>query len=619
MGMRLFVVVSAFAAEEEQNLLSVSSHGFAPSSFSYVGIITSATLDPLRTDRIRVASQGRMSNLQNRHGLSNLQRIGNQFKLEPFPYLFQEVCSVCYWMRLYILQDLSIAPSQKQRHYGRRFVLRYQTVADVSFVRDKNSVCKQLKLSILSTSKESDESIFSIHGLKNIWQLGLEICERSEDSRMCDIHKGFGLFAKFFRTVTHIPRHRWSVVKAFNARISNNGKNAIRRAADFAGLGNDLTDERHNLAIGSNENALLLAIDDNDHNRRVHRWNSAEQCYETPKYMRRNDESWVGLGPHAEIISQHDIDVSYDGKKWFHLFGDHCLKGSEPFMDEITRQCRERNSAVSVFPQNSGLGNTNRRIVFLSVEGIGGLESSISVPFPILRCAFHIAERRASAASLARAVALSSISTVSPLSKYGPASSSIVKSLAAAEYLLPIGFNQPAAVTNPMITTPNSVSSSICSWSPGDRKMAIFCPTNGVSLSIIRSLSDTKRCVRSSTAINSVSRRLSRMVADTKAPNPNTASNVTPATTRKPPICFFESPISSCRSYSRISPTATTMVAVSAARLQMMNAVSLAKTDFSQSANGSHDTAVGVVAIAWLITTVVVLVLLIATVVRAFF
>jgi len=44
------------------------------------------------------------------------------------------------------------------------------------------------------------------------------------------------------------------------------------------------------------------------------------QCYKDPKYMRRNDESWAALTRHEETLSQHDIDVSYDGKKWFHLF-----------------------------------------------------------------------------------------------------------------------------------------------------------------------------------------------------------------------------------------------------------------------------------------------------------
>jgi hypothetical protein len=55
--------------------------------------------------------------------------------------------------------------------------------------------------------------------------------------------------------------------------------------------------------------------------------------------MRRNDESWVSLSQHTEIISQHDIDVSYDGLKWFHLFGDRNLFHNEPFINEIMRQC----------------------------------------------------------------------------------------------------------------------------------------------------------------------------------------------------------------------------------------------------------------------------------------
>lgn len=63
------------------------------------------------------------------------------------------------------------------------------------------------------------------------------------------------------------------------------------------------------------------------------------QCYQNPKYMRRNDQSWVALGEHVETISSHDIDVSYDGNKWFHFSGDYCLKNEPPFANEIKRQC----------------------------------------------------------------------------------------------------------------------------------------------------------------------------------------------------------------------------------------------------------------------------------------
>ena len=72
-------------------------------------------------------------------------------------------------------------------------------------------------------------------------------------------------------------------------------------------------------------------------------WSSQKQsqCYKNPRYMRQNDRFWnIWATKDVEVISEHDIDVSYDGKKWFHLFGDDpCAKHSEPFLNEIMRQC----------------------------------------------------------------------------------------------------------------------------------------------------------------------------------------------------------------------------------------------------------------------------------------
>ena len=46
------------------------------------------------------------------------------------------------------------------------------------------------------------------------------------------------------------------------------------------------------------------------------------QCYQTPKYMRRCDQSFIAFGPpDVDYIADPDTDVSYDGKKWFHLLG----------------------------------------------------------------------------------------------------------------------------------------------------------------------------------------------------------------------------------------------------------------------------------------------------------
>ena len=48
------------------------------------------------------------------------------------------------------------------------------------------------------------------------------------------------------------------------------------------------------------------------------------------RYLRRNDTGltavWVQEGAVVEDISDEDLDVSYDGRKWFHLLGPICLR-----------------------------------------------------------------------------------------------------------------------------------------------------------------------------------------------------------------------------------------------------------------------------------------------------
>jgi len=91
--------------------------------------------------------------------------------------------------------------------------------------------------------------------------------------------------------------------------------------------------------VGSKNDPMFLRV--NYRNQQGAVRGASAQCYQNPAYMRRNDQSWASLTRHAEDIAQHDVDVSYDGKKWFHLFGDYCLEDSEPFSQEIMRQCAE--------------------------------------------------------------------------------------------------------------------------------------------------------------------------------------------------------------------------------------------------------------------------------------
>jgi hypothetical protein len=50
-----------------------------------------------------------------------------------------------------------------------------------------------------------------------------------------------------------------------------------------------------------------------------------------PRYIRRNDDTITVFGKNSQNIEGQDLDVSYDGKKWFHLFGESCMMGAPQF------------------------------------------------------------------------------------------------------------------------------------------------------------------------------------------------------------------------------------------------------------------------------------------------
>ncbi len=96
--------------------------------------------------------------------------------------------------------------------------------------------------------------------------------------------------------------------------------------------------------VSRNDNSVVRLIGQENYGGSK-RGTSQAQCYKDPKYARRDDNLLVMFGPEAEDISYHDIDVSYDGKKWVHLFGPSCLKNEEPFANEIKRQCGQPHAA----------------------------------------------------------------------------------------------------------------------------------------------------------------------------------------------------------------------------------------------------------------------------------
>ena len=67
----------------------------------------------------------------------------------------------------------------------------------------------------------------------------------------------------------------------------------------------------------------------------------AQLLSKIPNMPAATTDCWVSFVSREEEITQHDIDVSYDGKKWFHLFGDYCLTNGDPFSREMMRQCNE--------------------------------------------------------------------------------------------------------------------------------------------------------------------------------------------------------------------------------------------------------------------------------------
>ena len=171
-----------------------------------------------------------------------------------------------------------------------------------------------------------------------------------------------------------------------------------------------------------------------------------------------------------------------------------------------------------------------------------------------------------------------------------------------------------------------------------------FWPAYGFSLAISRSLFlPYNNSGLGASSINSVSSRVSRIVADKKVAIPKNASSATPATTRKLPICFLGGRLNrlvpnvlpkfnclvcgspngqiSRLSYSRNKPTKTINVDANVARLKPINTEFMASTSSSRPAIDAadiidHKRAVKFVVLAWFVTALICIALMVIAAIR---
>jgi len=111
---------------------------------------------------------------------------------------------------------------------------------------------------------------------------------------------------KVHRLIRHVPSY---------------GEDAIWLRKDFAGLrgpkpiaiGGQISNEQ---TVRSYDHLIVFLIDNNESRRSEGgAWMNLNQCYQTPKYLRTNDQSFKAFGPPAvDYIANHDIDVRYDGR-----------------------------------------------------------------------------------------------------------------------------------------------------------------------------------------------------------------------------------------------------------------------------------------------------------------
>src|ERR1035441_1912444 len=125
---------------------------------------------------------------------------------------------------------------------------------------------------------------------------------------------------------------------SFNAVVSLDSIKSAAFPSNFAGFRNRLDSVANDrfVAVGC-DNDLVRRDKDDERSSFDGLRTKNNTGHKEPQFLRRNDKGGryerfdLATGDELEIISDADIDVSYDGKRWFHLLGTYCLRHEEPF------------------------------------------------------------------------------------------------------------------------------------------------------------------------------------------------------------------------------------------------------------------------------------------------
>jgi hypothetical protein len=104
--------------------------------------------------------------------------------------------------------------------------------------------------------------------------------------------------------------------------------------SDFADFNRLVADQRRALAVRRNDNEVWHP--ENDHTGR-HKLETTKEkkSQKQPAYIRYNKSAIVQLPEDGLILPVgQGLDVSPDGKRWFHLFGPECTRQEEPWLVE---------------------------------------------------------------------------------------------------------------------------------------------------------------------------------------------------------------------------------------------------------------------------------------------
>ncbi len=312
--------------------------------FLTVGFARARITNPARAKT--VGTHNLLVDFQNGDGWSNVVRIGLDCFLNELLRHDREIAFVPIFVRDHIvINRLSSLVGATNCVRCALTILRFPSVfGNAAVTRGTKSANEECQPPVVDPNKKDVQEISSDF-IRVHFRVSIEKLEHPTDWFGRDIEECVGplvqvsrLLAGLFSEARNVERGH--VGRSIETAVSLERKTTIRRFKDFAFMRSVVSFAaytRDNQTIGGNNEAMMLIVDERNDNGGKRR--SARNCYKDPEYVRRNDESWVLFGRHVENITDHDIDVSYDGKKWFHLFGDYCLKNEEPFANEVKRQC----------------------------------------------------------------------------------------------------------------------------------------------------------------------------------------------------------------------------------------------------------------------------------------